>query len=305
MKIGVDLGGTKTEIIVLSDDNTPIFSKRIASPRNEYSATIQCIVNLVKEASTTVFGSHNVDSIGVATPGAVSSTSQLIKNSNSVWLNNKPFHTDLSLALNCKVYIANDANCMALSEACDGAGSNANTVFGIILGTGCGAGITINKHIYAGKNGVAGEWGHNQLPWMNDDELIFAKTQTCYCGKNGCIEQFLSGTGFARYYNFCNGFSTNLKSEEIFAIADTGDVLANKCIELYEVRLAKSLGHIINILDPDIIVAAGGMSNIERIYHNVNKHLNNWVFGHESATKMVKSQHGDASGVRGAAWLNQ
>jgi len=314
MRIGIDLGGTKTEIVVLADDenHSVIFKKRVPTPRNDYQGTIDCIQGLVKEAATAT-GIEKVKSIGIAIPGTVSPLTGLIKNANSTWLNNKPFHHDLSAQLGCEVKIANDANCMALSEASDGSGSDAAVVFAVILGTGCGAGVAINKGVHTGKNGLGGEWGHNPLPWMSEDELTYSRGIKCYCGLTGCIEHFLSGTGFANYYNYRkeqrlgqkHGASAALlSSPEIFALADRGDGLALECVELYEYRLAKSLANVINILDPDIIVAAGGMSNIERIYPNVNRQLQSWVFGKECNTKLVKSKHGDSSGVRGAAWLN-
>lgn len=314
MRIGIDLGGTKTEIVVLADDkdHSVVFKKRVPTPRNDYQGTIDCIHGLVKEAATAT-GITKVKSIGIAIPGTVSPMTGLIKNANSTWLNNKPFHHDLSKQLGCEVNIANDANCMALSEACDGAGEDSPIVFAVILGTGCGAGVAINKNVHTGKNGLGGEWGHNPLPWMSEDESNYARGIKCYCGLVGCIEHFLSGTGFANYYNYRKeqraGLKTGsvaiaLSSPEIFALADRGDALALECVELYEHRLAKSLAQVINVLDPDIIVAAGGMSNIDRIYPNVNRQLQTWVFGKECTTFLVKSKHGDSSGVRGAAWLN-
>jgi fructokinase len=301
--MGIDLGGTKIELIILSNSGDIVYKKRVPAPQNIYQDTINCIAQLVKEA-TNVVGIKKLDSLGIGTPGTVSSASGLIKNSNSTWLNNQPINKDLEQAIGCKVFIANDANCMALSEAQDGAGKNSKVVFAIILGTGCGGGIAVSKQVHSGINGVCGELGHNPLPWMTEDEFNYAKTFNCYCGQTGCIEHFISGTGFARYYNYRNNYQTKLHSREILTLAEAGDKLANECIELFETRIAKSLGHIINILDPDIIVAAGGMSNIERIYNNVNQQLPNWVMGKECSTRFVKSKHGDASGVRGAAWLN-
>lgn len=314
MKIGIDLGGTKTEIVVLADDkeHSVVFRKRVPTPRNDYQGTIDCIHDLVKEASIAT-NIKEVKSIGIAIPGTISPVTGLIKNANSTWLNNKPFHHDLSNQIGCEVKIANDANCMALSEACDGAGEGHPFVFAIILGTGCGAGVAINKSIHVGKNGLGGEWGHNPLPWMSEDEHLYSKNIKCYCGLNGCIEHFLSGTGFANYYNYrreqLSGVKltrsvVTLSSPEVFALADCGDKLALECVELYEHRLARALANVINILDPDIIVAAGGMSNIDRIYPNVNRQVKSWVFGKECSTQFVKSKHGDSSGVRGAAWLN-
>jgi len=303
MRMGIDLGGTKIELIVLSNAGDIVYKKRVPSPQNVYQDTVDCISQLVKEAQRAV-GIKQLDSIGIGTPGTVSSISGCIKNSNSIWLNNQPINKDLEQAIGCKVFIANDANCMALSEAQDGAGANSNVVFAVILGTGCGGGLAVNKHVHSGINGVCGEWGHNPLPWMTDDEFNYSKTFDCYCGQKGCIEHFISGTGFARYYNYRNDYKTNLHSRAILTLAESGDSLANECLELFETRIAKALGHIINILDPDIIVAAGGMSNIERIYKNVNNQLSQWVIGKECSTRFIKSKHGDASGVRGAAWLN-
>jgi fructokinase len=302
MKIGVDLGGTKIEVVVIDDNGQIVFKHRIVSPRDDYLKTIAAIYDLVTTAVAKV-KLPKLHSIGIGTPGVLSPVTGLLRNSNSTWLNGKPLQKDLELALNCKVYLENDANCMTLSEAVDGAGAGHKVVFAAILGTGCGGGVAINQQINHGHNGLGGEWGHNPLPWMDDDERAYAKTVSCYCGRIGCIEHFLSGSGFAAYYNYRRS-GTNLDSRQIFALAATGDVLANECIELYETRLAKSFGHVINLLDPDIIVAAGGMSNIDRIYQNVNKQLKNWVFGNECNTKFVKAQHGDSSGVRGAAWLN-
>jgi len=225
----------------------------------------------------------------------------VVKNANSTWLNGQPFDKDLSLALKREVRLANDANCLAVSEAIDGAAAGAQIVFAVIVGTGCGAGVAINGRSLIGGNGTAGEWGHNPLPWMDEDELRFREEVPCYCGKQGCIETFISGTGFGTDYQRLSG--KTLKGHEIISLAEQQDPLAELAISRYETRLAKSLAHIVNILDPDAIVLGGGMSNVERLYRTVPQLIKPWVFGGECETPIRKAVHGDSSGVRGAAWL--
>lgn len=224
-----------------------------------------------------------------------------MKNANSVWLNGQPLDEDLSALLTREVRIANDANCLAVSEATDGAGAGAKTVFAVIIGTGCGAGVALNGQAHAGGNGIAGEWGHNPLPWQDDDELRYAREVLCYCGKPGCIETFVSGTGFATDYARLSGNA--LQGHEIMALSERGDALAEQAIGRYEMRLAKSLAHVINMLDPDVVVLGGGMSNVDRLYRTVPQLVKGWVFGGECETPIRKAVHGDSSGVRGAAWL--
>ncbi len=295
MRLGIDLGGTKIEIIALDDSGKELLRRRAPTPQGNYPATLQLIAQLVCDAETAL-GQRG--SLGIGTPGALSRATGLLKNSNSVALNGQPILQDLETLLQRKVKISNDANCFALSEATDGAAAGAEVVFGVILGTGVGAGIVINGHILTGPNGIAGEWGHNPLPWPQADEL---PGQPCYCGKHGCIETFLSGPGMAKLHQIETGDS--LRAEEIVARADQGDATCERSLQRYENRLARSLAHVINILDPDVIVLGGGMSNIERLYANVPGIWDNWVFSDRVDTKLVKHQFGDSSGVRGAAWL--
>lgn len=225
----------------------------------------------------------------------------MVKNANSTWLNGQPFDSDVSRRLKREVRLANDANCLAVSEAVDGAAAGAQTVFAVIIGTGCGAGVALNGRAHIGGNGTAGEWGHNPLPWMDDDELRYREEIPCYCGKQGCIETFISGTGFATDYQRLSG--NTLKGDEIIRLVDAQDAVAELALSRYELRLAKALSHVVNILDPDVIVLGGGMSNVERLYKTVPSLMKSFVFGGECETPVRKARHGDSSGVRGAAWL--
>jgi fructokinase len=294
MKYGIDLGGTKIELIALSPEGNEVYRERVSTPKQNYEGTVRAIKDLIHRADEKT-GSKG--SIGMGHPGAISPKTGLIKNANSTWLNGKPFKEDLEQALGRPFRMTNDANCLALSEAVDGAGKDAASVFAVIVGTGCGAGIAINKHVIDGPNGIAGEWGHNPLPFRegNEPEL------PCYCGKHGCIETFLSGTGFQKHYYLLSG--DMLSSKEIALRAEAGDSLAEKAFSFYERAMAKALASIINILDPEVIVLGGGMSNVSRIYKNVPALLETWVFGKEVNTKLLPNVHGDSSGVRGAAWL--
>ncbi|ANS41427.1 fructokinase [Serratia inhibens] len=298
MRIGIDLGGTKIEVIALANDGHELFRHRIATPRHDYQQTLDAIAGLVKLAEE---NTGQQGSVGVGIPGTLSPYTGLVKNANSVWLNGQPMDKDLSAMLAREVRIANDANCLAVSEATDGAAAGQKTVFAVIIGTGCGAGVAINGQAHSGGNGIAGEWGHNPLPWMDDDELRFRTEAPCYCGKQGCIETFISGTGFATDYARLSG--NPLKGHEIMTLAAQGDALAERAIGRYELRLAKSLAHVINILDPDVVVLGGGMSNVDRLYQHVPQLVKSWVFGGECETPIRKAIHGDSSGVRGAAWL--
>lgn len=297
MRIGIDLGGTKTEIIALGEQGEELFRHRQATPR-DYWQTIELIASLVDltEKETGQRGT-----VGMGIPGSISPYTGVVKNANSTWLNGKPFDKDLSQRLNREVRLANDANCLAVSEAVDGAAAGAQTVFAVIIGTGCGSGVALNGHAHIGGNGTAGEWGHNPLPWMDEDELHYRNEVPCYCGKQGCIETFISGTGFATDYQRLSGKA--LKGNEIMRLVDEQDAVAELAISRYELRLAKSLAHVVNILDPDVIVLGGGMSNVERLYQTVPVLLRNCVFGGECETPIRKALHGDSSGVRGAAWL--
>jgi fructokinase len=296
LRIGIDLGGTKIEIIALGPRGETLARKRIATPRGDYEATLRAIEALVREVEERL---RLQGAVGVAIPGAVSPATGLIKNANSTWIIGKRLHEDLSRLLRRPVRLTNDANCFALSEAVDGAGQGADVVFGVILGTGCGGGIVVGGRVLRGKNAIAGEWGHNPLPWPNHAELPGAR---CYCGRYGCIETWLSGPGMARDHAEATGQS--LTAAEIARAAAGGDTDAQATLQRYENRLARALASVINILDPDVIVLGGGLSNIGRLYENVPKLWARWVFSDRVDTRLLPPRHGDASGVRGAAWLH-
>lgn len=298
MRIGIDLGGTKTEVIALADNGEQRFRHRLPTPRNDYAQTIETIALLVEQAES---ATGERGSVGVGIPGSISPFTGKVKNANSTWLNGQPFDKDLARRLSREVRIANDANCLAVSEATDGAAAGAATVFAVIIGTGCGAGVALNGQTLTGANGNAGEWGHNPLPWMDDEELRYRQQVPCYCGKQGCIETFISGTGFATDYQRATGTARN--GAEIMQRLQEGDPQAAQALARYEMRLAKSLAHVVNMLDPDVIVMGGGMSNVDRLYQTVPQLLKTWVFGGECETPVRKALHGDSSGVRGAAWL--
>ncbi|EAX0033423.1 fructokinase [Salmonella enterica subsp. arizonae] len=298
MRIGIDLGGTKTEVIALDDAGEQRFRHRLPTPRDDYQQTIETIAALVDMAEQ---ATSQTGSVGIGIPGSLSPYTGVVKNANSTWLNGQPFDNDVSRRLKREVRLANDANCLAVSEAVDGAAAGAQTVFAVIIGTGCGAGVALNGRAHIGGNGTAGEWGHNPLPWMDDDELRYREEIPCYCGKQGCIETFISGTGFATDYQRLSG--KLLKGDEIIHLVETQDAVAELALSRYELRLAKALAHVVNILDPDVIVLGGGMSNVERLYKTVPSLMKSFVFGGECETPVRKARHGDSSGVRGAAWL--
>lgn len=295
MKLGIDLGGTKIEIIALDDNGKTLHRQRTATPQDNYKEIIETISSLVESTEVKL---QQTGTLGICTPGAISPNSGLLRNSNSICLNGKPFKKDLEEILNREIAIANDANCFALSEAVDGVGQGASVVFGVIVGTGTGAGIVIDGKVLTGTNAIAGEWGHNPLPWPNDDER---PGLPCYCGKQGCIETFLSGTGLARNFEIQN--QRSLTAEQIVAGAEQGDETCEQAMQTYEDQMARGLSHVINILDPDVIVLGGGMSNIKRLYTNVPRLWQQYVFSDYVSTKLVQPEHGDSSGVRGAAWL--
>jgi len=296
-RIGIDLGGTKIESIVIDYDGNEIYRKRIPNPNNDYNGTLTSIKNLVhqSESETGLYGT-----IGIGIPGIISKQTNLVKNANSTVLIGKSFDKDLELILGRPVRLANDANCLALSEYIDGSGEQYNSLFGVILGTGVGGGLVIDGKIFPGANLIAGEWGHNPLPWPDLNELPGLE---CYCGLRGCIETFLSGPGLENTFYKITGdkISANEISEKLL----NNNQGAIDAIELYENRLARGLAMIVNILDPEIIVLAGGVSNIERLYPNVKKNWNKYIIstGEEVVTPIVQAKHGDSSGVRGAAWL--
>ncbi|CRH28419.1 MULTISPECIES: fructokinase [Pantoea] len=298
MRIGIDLGGTKTEVIALSGEGKELFRHRISTPRDDYRATVQAIVDLVRLAEEKT---GQTGTVGLGIPGTISPYTQRVKNANSTWLNGQPLDKDLAQALNRDIRIANDANCLAVSEAVDGAGAGQALVFGVIIGTGSGAGVAINGASRIGGNGNAGEWGHNPLPWMDEDELRYRVEVPCYCGQQGCIETFVSGTGFAIDYQRLSGVAR--KGAEIVKLLEQQDPVAALAMSRYEIRLAKSLAQVVNLIDPDVIVLGGGMSNVDRLYQTVPTLMKKWVFGGECETPVLKAMHGDSSGVRGAAWL--
>ncbi|BBL31716.1 fructokinase [Pantoea ananatis] len=298
MRIGIDLGGTKTEVIALSGEGKELFRHRISTPRDDYRATVQAIVDLVRLAEEKT---GQTGTVGLGIPGTISPYTQRVKNANSTWLNGQPLDKDLAQALNRDIRIANDANCLAVSEAVDGAGAGQALVFGVIIGTGSGAGVAINGASRIGGNGNAGEWGHNPLPWMDEDELRYRAEVPCYCGQQGCIETFVSGTGFAIDYQRLSGVAR--KGAEIVKLLEQQDPVAALTMSRYEIRLAKSLAQVVNLIDPDVIVLGGGMSNVDRLYQTVPTLMKKWVFGGECETPVLKAMHGDSSGVRGAAWL--
>ena len=310
LRIGIDLGGTKIEGIVL-DGSREAARVRVDTPRGDYGATLGAIVALVDALEErTATGA----TVGIGIPGTISPSTGLVKNANSAWLIGQPLHTDLERLLERPVRVANDANCFAISEATDGAAEGAEVVFGVILGTGVGGGITVKGRIISGPNRIAGEWGHNPLPWPDGED----DPRLCYCGKEGCIETFLSGPGFSADHE---AFAcVRLNPEQIVEAADRGDAAAEQTLRRYERRMARALASIINILDPDVIVLGGGMSNIDRLYTNVPRLWGRFVFAAEGdlpgsdqsglptpgsrlTTRLVSARHGDTSGVRGAAWL--
>ena len=326
LRLGIDLGGTKIEIIALSDDGSELLRQRVPTPQGDYPATVVGVAALVGNAEARLGCRGSVD-IGI--PGAESRVNRLIKNANSTCLNGKPLRTDLQAALQREVRLANDANCFALSEAIDGAAAGAAVVFGAILGTGVGAGIVVDGKVLAGVNGIAGEWGHNYLApdrprhreekkgLFNSELFLEAVAEPrCYCGRTACVESWLSGPALAEEH-FRIGYLSApgvtfdhhrankaiLDSRQIADRAGQGDSACEATMKRYETRLARALAQVINILDPDVIVLGGGVSNIDRLYISVPELWGEYVFSDHVATKLLKNRHGDSSGVRGAAWL--
>jgi len=295
IRFGVDLGGTKIEIIALAQDGRELLRRRVATPKENYGEILDAVAGLVRDAETEL---ADRGTVGIGTPGSISRATGLLRGSNSVCLNGKPIKADLEALLGREVPITNDANCFALSEATDGAGAGAEVVFGVILGTGVGGGVVVRGHVLTGPNAIAGEWGHNPLPWPKDDER---PGYPCFAGHSGCIETFLSGPGIERDHLRASGEA--LTSHDIGARAAIGDAACEATMRRYEERLARSLAHVINILDPDVIVLGGGMSNVQCLYANVPGLWLPWVFSDRVDTRLVKHRYGDSSGVRGAAWL--
>jgi fructokinase len=295
MRIGIDLGGTKIEAIALDANTLAAARRRVATPR-DYAGTLDTIVRLVAEIEAET---GRAGSVGVGIPGVVSRTTGLVKNANSTWLIGRPLLADLDARLSRPVRVANDANCFTLSEAIDGAGQGFETVFGVILGTGVGGGIAIRQRIHEGPNQIAGEWGHNPLPWMTEEERRTAPE--CYCGKSGCVETFLSGPGFERDHALRSG--AECSSQNIVRAAASGDADALRTLARYHDRLARALASVLNLLDPDVVVLGGGMSNLPDLPSSVAVALPRYVFSDTVLTRIAVNLHGDSSGVRGAAWL--
>jgi len=298
IRIGIDLGGTKIEGLALDGLGGEIARLRIPTPQHDYAATVQAIGDVVRQLEQRV-GNSGAASVGVGIPGTVVRATGLVKNANSTWLNGQPLERDLSLALGRPVLCANDANCLAVSEATDGAAVGADLVFAVILGTGCGGGISVHGEVRVGPNGVSGEWGHNPLPWPTPDEI---PGPACFCGQRGCLETWISGTGLAHDHRRVTG--NQLSGPQIVAAAEAGDASAEASIVRLEDRIGRALATVVNLLDPDVIVFGGGLSKLDRLYSNLPALIARHLFGGGAlATPVLKAKHGDASGVRGAAWL--
>jgi fructokinase len=308
MRIGIDLGGTKIEAVLLDPEGKELAKHRIDAPRDNYDATVQAMAGLVHRLE----GESGVTAtVGAGIPGTISCQTGLVKNANSLWLNGRPLQVDLSAVLDREVRVANDANCLAVSEATDGAAAGKSVVFGVILGTGCGGGVAFEGRVHAGPNGIAGEWGHNPLPWATAAEF---PGPACYCGKFGCMETWVSGTGVARDHAqvaheelaLAGHFPPNgrpMTTREIVEAASAGDQAAMATLGRFEDRLARGLAHVIHILDPDVLVFGGGLSRISQLYERLPALVAPHIFGGECVTPMVPAKYGDASGTRGAAWL--
>jgi fructokinase len=295
MRIGIDLGGTKIEGVALDERGAVLARRRVPTPRGDYDGTLAALAGLVRglEQETAQQGT-----VGIGMPGALSPATGLVKNANSTWLIGRPLDQDLSALLRRPIRVANDANCFALSEAVDGAGADARVVFGVIVGTGTGGGVVVDRKVLTGPNAIAGEWGHNPLPWPMPDEW---PGPSCYCGKTGCVETFLSGPGLARDYRERTGVA--VEAPEIAARAARGEAAAVQALERYEDRMARALAVVLDVLDPDVVVLGGGMSQIRRLYASVPRLWQQWAFSDRVDTLLRPPVHGDSSGVRGAAWL--
>ena len=297
-RLGIDLGGTKIEIVALDSDGQERLRHRVPTPHGDYDGTLRAIAGLAADVERKLGVAPGAATVGIGTPGSLSRATGLLRGSNSVCLNGRPFKSDLEALLGRTIRMSNDANCFALSEAIDGAGAGNAVVFGAILGTGVGAGIVVNGQVLEGRNAIAGEWGHNPLPWPRDDER---PGQPCYCGRQGCIETWVSGPAFERDHAAATG--RDVPTAQVVADAAGGDAASVASLQRYEERLARSLAHVINILDPDCIVLGGGMSNTDRLYDTVPSLWHPWIFSDRVDTRLLRNVHGDSSGVRGAARL--
>jgi len=295
VRIGIDLGGSKIEGIVLAEDGRQVARRRIAAPRGDYTRTLEAIAGLVAGLAPAEYPQAPV---GIGIPGTVSPATGLVKNANSTWLIGRPFDTDIAALLGRPVRVANDANCFAVSEAQDGSGRGERVVFGVILGTGVGGGIVVDGAIMTGRNAIAGEWGHTPLPWMTGSEW---PGRRCYCGRDGCIETFLSGPAFADDFRTATG--KELAPADIVTLARRGERSAAAVLASYEDRLARALAAAVTILDPDVIVLGGGMSKVEQLYGSLGARIGAYAFSDRITTPVRPPAHGDSSGVRGAAWL--
>lgn len=296
-RIGIDLGGSKIEGAAVDAAGATRVRRRLPTPLQDYRGTIEAIIILVKEIEREI---GTTAPVGIGIPGAVSPVNGLVKNANSTWLIGRPLHQDIETALGRPIRLANDANCFALSEATDGAGAAADTVFGAILGTGVGGGIAIRRQIQVGANAISGEWGHNPLPWPTPEEI---PGPPCYCGRSGCLETFLSGPAMSADHRRHTG--QNLTAVEISRAADNGEPLCRATLERYMHRLARGLASVINLIDPDVIVLGGGLSGICALYEQVPPVWARYIFSDWLVTRLLPPVHGDSSGVRGAAWLWQ
>ena len=294
MRCGIDVGGTKIETAILSDSGKFLSRERTNTPKN-YAALLNSINKSVQQASkNTGFDGP----VGICMPGSVSNETGLIQGANTTYLNGQNFQKDLQATLNRSVRLSNDANCFALSEAIEGAGKGASVIFGVIIGTGCGGGIVVNRQIIPGVNGIAGEWGHTPLPWPVENEF---ENHDCWCGKTGCLETYISGTALTKDYKRMTGLEKDGK--QIVLDCKNGDIVAEAVLQALEDRIARGLAMIINIIDPDIIILGGGLSNIERLYENIPRKWAGYVFSNKINTRLLKPKYGDSSGVRGAALL--
>jgi len=296
MRIGVDVGGTKIEAIALDPKGSELQRIRVATPKGDYAGTVAAVATLVRELEK---ATGQTGTVGAGIPGTIVASTGLVKNANSTWLNGQPLQRDLSATLDREVRCANDANCFAISEATDGAAQDYEVVFGVIFGTGCGGGISIDGRVHAGPNGLSGEWGHTPLPWPTAEE---SPGMLCYCGRHGCLETWISGTGFE--WDFARVTSRNLRGVEIVAAAEAGDIEANAALDRLIDRMARGFSTVVNVLDPDAIVIGGGLSNLARLYEGgLAARLRDYGFGGGVETPILRNLHGDSSGVRGAAWL--
>lgn len=295
--IGIDLGGTKTEVAVLAVDGAVLFRQRQATPRDDYTAILDTIQALVDEAIAHT-GIARPQAIGCGIPGCLDPDTHTVRGASTLVLNGQLFQSDLAQRLQCRVHVQNDANCLAVSEAVDGAGQGSGVVFAAILGTGCGGGIAFQGKAWAGRHAIAGEWGHNPLPWPTLDEL---QVPACWCGQVGCLETWISGTGFSR--DHAQMYGGDLAAFQIIEQMRRGDISATQSFERYQNRLGRALAQVVNLLDPDCIVLGGGMSNVDEIYTNIQSEILRYTFSKTVRTPVLRAVHGDSSGVRGAAWL--